>query len=76
MAVLITIAQIFVGAVVGAIALGLAGFAAGFFGPMIFMPEANQGPLIGFATGPLGALAGAVIGGVIGWRMRLRNLSH
>jgi hypothetical protein len=71
-----TIARILLGAVVGAIALGLAGFAAGFFGPMIFMPEANQGPLIGFATGPLGAVAGAVIGGLIGWRLGARRQSH
>lgn len=43
--------------------LGLAGFAAGFFGPMIFTPGANQGPLLGlFITGPLGFVAGAIGG--------------
>ncbi|WP_296706114.1 hypothetical protein [Rhodoblastus sp.] len=43
--------------------LGAAGFAAGFFGPMIFTPGANQGPLLGlFITGPLGFVAGAVGG--------------
>jgi hypothetical protein len=44
--------------VVGGIA-----FAAGFFGPMIFVPGANQGPMLGiFITGPLGFLAGLVYG--------------
>jgi hypothetical protein len=45
-----------------ALLLGGIGFAAGFFGPMIFSPGANQGPLLGiFITGPLGFLAG------LGW---------
>jgi hypothetical protein len=45
-------------AVVGAIA-----FCGGFFGPMIFAPEANQGPLLGlFITGPLGFAGGAIAG--------------
>lgn len=40
-------------------ALGSISFAAGFFGPMVLAPGANQGPLLGiFITGPLGALAG------------------
>lgn len=39
------------------------GFAAGFFGPLIFSPEANQGPLLGiFITGPGGAVAGLAAG--------------
>jgi hypothetical protein len=46
------------GAVVGAV-----GFCGGFFGPMIFRPEANQGPLLGiFITGPLGFVGGAIAG--------------
>jgi hypothetical protein len=46
------------GAVVGAI-----GFCGGFFGPMIFTPDANQGPLLGlFITGPLGFVGGAIAG--------------
>lgn len=45
-------------AVVGGVA-----FAAGFFGPIIFTPEANQGPLLGiFITGPLGFVIGMGIG--------------
>ena len=37
--------------------LGSIGFVGGFFGPIVFMPEANQGPLLGiFITGPLGFL--------------------
>ncbi len=43
--------------------VGGVGFALGFFGPMIFAPGANQGPLLGiFITGPLGFLAGLVVG--------------
>jgi hypothetical protein len=49
----------------GALIVGGIGFCAGFFGPLVFAPEANQGPLLGiFITGPLGALLGA-IGGVV-----------
>lgn len=57
----------------GAVIAGLTGFAAGFFGPMIFEPGANQGPLLGiFITGPLGFLAG-LIGGAIYWFVRLKR---
>jgi hypothetical protein len=39
------------------------GFAVGFFGPIIFTPGANQGPLLGiFITGPLGFIGGAASG--------------
>jgi hypothetical protein len=49
----------------GAIVLGAIGFCGGFFGPMLFAPQANQGPLLGiFVTGPLGFLLGAVGGGL------------
>jgi hypothetical protein len=38
-------------------------FAAGFFGPIVFVPQANQGPLLGiFITGPLGFGAGLLWG--------------
>ena len=58
----------FIGHVVRwAFVVGGFGFVAGFFGPMILTPGANQGPLLGlFITGPLGFLLGA-IGGAIGW---------
>jgi hypothetical protein len=47
----------------GAVVLGAIGFCGGFFGPLFFTPEANQGPLLGiFITGPLGFLLGAVSG--------------
>lgn len=53
----------------GAAVLGSIGFALGFFGPMIFAPEANQGPMLGiFITGPGGALLGAVLGLIYGAR--------
>ena len=45
------------------LSLGAIGFAGGFFGPMLFAPDANQGPMLGlFITGPLGFLCGAAIG--------------
>jgi hypothetical protein len=60
----------------GAGILGAIGFCGGFFGPMIFMPEANQGPLIGlFITGPLGFVLGAVCGFVYGLWIRSRRYS-
>jgi hypothetical protein len=35
---------------------------------MIFTPDANQGPLLGvFITGPIGAVAGGLIGAAVGW---------
>jgi hypothetical protein len=47
--------------------LGVAGFLAGFVGPLIVNPGANQGPLLGlFVTGPGGALAGLLLGTVAG----------
>jgi hypothetical protein len=47
----------------GAASLGGLGFVAGFFGPMIFAPEANQGPMLGlFITGPAGVVIGAIAG--------------
>jgi hypothetical protein len=49
----------------GAAILGGLGFVAGFFGPMIFAPEANQGPMLGlFITGPAGVVIGAIAGAV------------
>ena len=57
----------------GAVLLGGIGFSAGFFGPLIFAPEANQGPLLGiFITGPLGFLFGGV-GGLMYWLIRRRR---
>lgn len=59
--------DLFLRMTLGAIVLGGLGFSAGFFGPMAFAPDANQGPLLGiFITGPLGAVIGAV-GGATWW---------
>lgn len=56
-----------------ALVVGGISFVAGFFGPMIFAPGANQGPLLGiFITGPLGLIAGA-IGGWIHWLVRRKG---
>lgn len=57
----------------GAVLFGTLGFSAGFFGPLIFVPEANQGPLLGlFITGPLGFIAGG-IAGLVYWSARVRK---
>ena len=57
----------------GALVTGAVGFSAGFFGPMIFTPSANQGPLLGiFITGPLGLMFGGA-GGAIHWFARGRH---
>ena len=59
--------------IMGALVTGGIGFTAGFFGPMIFTPEANQGPLLGlFITGPLGFLAGGV-GGLVYWLVKRKK---
>jgi hypothetical protein len=51
--------------------VGAVGFCGGFFGPMIFTPEANQGPLLGLLiTGPLGFIGGAAGGLVYSLRRR------
>lgn len=48
-----------------ALFVGGIAFAAGFFGPMILAPGANQGPLLGIIyTGPIGFLVG------FGWGAR------
>jgi hypothetical protein len=57
--------------VIGAVVTGGIGFWAGFFGPMILAPGANQGPLLGILiTGPLGFVAGAFGGGVYWFAQR------
>ncbi len=56
----------------GALGVGGVSFAAGFFGPIIFAPDANQGPLLGLLiTGPLGFVVGGV-GGFVCWLARRR----
>jgi hypothetical protein len=48
--------------------LGGIAFAAGFLGPIVFTPEANQGPLLGiFITGPIGFLVGLIYGVIREW---------
>ena len=50
-----------------AVALGVVAFLIGFVGPIVLRPDLPQGPMQGiFCTGPLGALAGAILGAVIG----------
>ncbi len=48
------------------VTLGAVGFSCGFFGPLIFSPEANQGPLLGILiAGPIGAALGLAMGSVV-----------
>ena len=48
---------------VGGVIVGIIALIAGFLGPILFMPNANQGPLLGiFITGPIGTLVGTVLG--------------
>ncbi len=48
---------------IGCFVVGGIAFTAGFIGPIIFTPEANQGPLLGiFFTGPIGTLVGTILG--------------
>ena len=59
-----------------AMVVGAIGFIGGFFGPMIFAPGANQGPLLGiFITGPAGVLIGALGGLIHGLVQRKRSRS-
>jgi hypothetical protein len=56
-----------------ALVIGAIGFVGGFFGPMLFAPGANQGPLLGiFITGPAGVLIGA-IGGLVHWLVQRKR---
>lgn len=58
----------------GAFLLGTIGFAGGFVGPLLFAPEANQGPLLGiFITGPLGFVIGSIVGLVFALRSAKAN---
>lgn len=62
--------------VLGALLCGGVAFIAGFIGPMILAPHANQGPMLGiFITGPLGFALGAMAG-VLYWIARGRQRGH
>lgn len=51
----------------GGLIVGSVGFVAGFFGPLIFTPEKNLGPLLGILyTGPIGFVVGLIAGGIYG----------
>ena len=56
-----------------ALVVGGISFAIGFFGPIMWAPEANQGPLLGiFITGPAGFVLG-LVGGIAWEWMRRRS---
>lgn len=55
----------------GAILLGGLGFAAGFYWPLIFLPDSLQGPIFGaVGAGFIGLFLGALIGTLF-WRIRV-----
>lgn len=46
--------------------LGAVGLFSGYFGPLAFSPDANQGPLLGiFVTGPRAAILGLLLGALV-----------
>jgi hypothetical protein len=51
--------------------IGAALFIAGYLFPVLRMPYANQGPLVGFFLGPLGGLLGLALG-LLGRRLHWR----
>jgi hypothetical protein len=57
-------------ALLGGILIGGVAFAAGFAGPLVLAPDSNQGPLLGFfVTGPLGFIAGCIVGALMAGRL-------
>ncbi len=59
---------------VGGIILGAIGFVGGFFGPLVFYPEANTGPLLGILyTGPIGFVVGLFAGGLY-WFLKTKKV--
>ena len=59
-------------ALLPALVVGGIAFAIGFFGPIVWAPEANQGPLLGiFITGPAGFVLG--LAGGIAWEWMRRR---
>jgi membrane protein DedA with SNARE-associated domain len=49
-------------------------FSVGYFGPIYWAPEANQGPLLGiFVTGPIGFFVGLAWGIYREWRRRAQQ---
>jgi hypothetical protein len=60
--------------IAGAVIIGFPSFLAGFIGPIIFTPQANQGPLLGiFITGPAGAVIGFIAGTLFSQRHRKKQ---
>ncbi len=53
-------------AVRGAFLVGAIGFVGGFFGPLVFVPQSNLGPLFAIVTTPLGFILGAIGGAMYG----------
>lgn len=57
----------------GGFLLGSIGFIIGFFGPIIFYPSSNQGPLFGiFISGPIGFIIGLVAGALY-WKIKKKK---
>lgn len=57
----------------GGFTIGVITFIFGYFGPMIYFPKSNDGPLLGIlVTGPFGFLIG-LIAGMLFWRFKVKN---
>jgi len=56
--------------------IGGSAFAAGFLGPMIFMPDSNIGPIIGILlTGPAGVVLGFALGCIV-WALKVPSAAR
>ncbi len=52
--------------IIWSLALGAVGLGAGFWGPILLNPSANQGPFLGlFFTGPISVVIGAALGLIV-----------
>jgi len=60
--------------ILGGLIAGSVSFLAGFFGPILLAPSAEQGPLLGiFITGPIGFVIGLIMGGLYGYKKLGKN---
>jgi uncharacterized YccA/Bax inhibitor family protein len=61
----------------GGVLAGVVGLIAGMVLPIVFKPEANQGPMLGiFITGPVGFFAGMLVSYVIARRKMTDSIEN
>lgn len=57
----------------GGTLVGITSFLLGFFGPIVFAPSNNLGPLLGiFITGPFGFISGLFLGALY-WKKKVKS---